>query len=161
MILPPPLLEADLADSGELDAPLVELDATSQSEAVLLALALEPREADLLFGPHSPVEVLECPVKVPECLLWGALGDLVHPRELVLLKAVEQFVLLHGISEPVLTRLGFVELDALLKPPVVGKASNPCMLVEGGPLDVARVEFIPVCPCDQHENSPADIDRDI
>ena len=54
MILPPPLLEVDLADSRELDAPLVELDATSQSEAVLLALALEPREADLLFGPGYP-----------------------------------------------------------------------------------------------------------
>jgi len=61
-------------------------------------------------------------------------------------------VLLHGISEPVVTLLVLVLCNTLFETPVVGKTSYSCMLSKVRPLDVVGVQFIPVGSVDQHES---------
>ncbi len=59
-------------------------------------------------------------------------------------------MLLHGISEPVVTLIVLVLFNPLFETPVVGKTSYSCMLSKVRPLDVVRVQFIPVGLFDQH-----------
>ena len=62
-------------------------------------------------------------------------------------------MLLHGISEPVVTLIVLVLCNPLFKTPVVGKTSYSCMLSKVRPLDIIRVQFIPVGLFDQHSGS--------
>jgi len=62
-------------------------------------------------------------------------------------------VLLHGISKPVATLIILVLCNPLFEPPVIGKTSYSCMLSKVRPLDVVRVQFIPVGSIDQHSVS--------
>ncbi len=59
-------------------------------------------------------------------------------------------MLLHGVSEPVVTLIVLVLFDSLLETPVIGKTSYSCMLSKVRPLDVVRVQFIPIGLVNQH-----------
>jgi len=62
-------------------------------------------------------------------------------------------VLLDGISKPVVTLVVLVPCNSLVEPPVVGKTSYSCMLSKVRPLDIVRVQFIPVGLIGQHSGS--------
>ncbi len=62
-------------------------------------------------------------------------------------------MLLHCISEPVVTLIVLVLFDSLFETPVVGKTSYSCMLSKVRPLDVVWVQFIPVGLIGQHSGS--------
>ncbi len=62
-------------------------------------------------------------------------------------------MLLHGISEPVVALIVLVLRNPLFETPVVGKTSYSCMLSKVRPLDVVRVQFIPVGLIGQHSGS--------
>jgi len=61
-------------------------------------------------------------------------------------------VLLHGVSEPVVTLIVLVLFDPLFETPVVYKTSYSCMLSKVRPLGVVKVQLIPVGSIDQHES---------
>ena len=62
-------------------------------------------------------------------------------------------MLFHGISEAVVTLIVLVLFNPLFKTPVVCKTSYSCMLSKVRPLDVVRIQFIPVGSIDQHSES--------
>ena len=59
-------------------------------------------------------------------------------------------MLLQGISETFVTLIALVSCNPLVETPIVSKTSYSCMLSKGSPLDVVRVQFIPVSLIDQH-----------
>jgi len=62
-------------------------------------------------------------------------------------------VLLHSVSEAVISLIVLILFDTLVESPVVGKTSYSCMLSKVRPLDVVRVQFIPVGLVGQHSGS--------
>ncbi len=131
----------------------MEPDDPGQSEAVPSSPLLEPRESYLLSVLYSTIEVLEGLMEVSQSFLRCTLRGLVHPWELCFLKGVEELVLLHSISESVVTLIVPVLFDPLVETPVVGKTSNSCMLSKVRPLDVVGIQFIPVGSIGQHSSS--------
>ena len=89
---------------------------------------MEPGKSYLLPRLETSVEVLEGSVEVSQSLLGCALGGFVHPWELVLLQRGEELVLLHSISEPVVSLIAPVLSNPLFEPPIIGKTSYSCML---------------------------------
>ncbi len=61
-------------------------------------------------------------------------------------------MLFHCICEPICSLILPVQLDSLVKPPVVGKTNDSCMLEKRGSLGVVGVKFVSVGLVDQHEN---------
>ena len=131
MVLLSLLFDSNLSDSWELNRSLMEPDGPSQSEAVPNSLPLEARKSNLLPRFESSIKVLESSMEVSQSFLGCTLRGFVHPWELCFLQGVEKFVLLHGVSEPVVTLIILVLFDPLVETPVVGKTSYSCMLSKG------------------------------
>ncbi len=62
-------------------------------------------------------------------------------------------MLLHSVSEPVVTLIVLVLFDSLFETPVEGKTRYSRMLSKVRPLDVVWVQFIPVGLIGQHSGS--------
>ena len=111
---------------------------------------LEPGKSHSLPGLQSPIEVLEGSFKVSQGLLWGTLGDLVHPWEDRSLQSVQFSVLCNSTGKTLLVLILTVECNSLLQTPVVSKTRTPGMLREPSPLLVVWVQFVFEGPRNQH-----------
>lgn len=122
------LLEPDPAKAGQLHASFLGTDRAREPEgAERTPSALEARVAhlavvvSLFLQLDLPEEVGEGSVQVPKRLLWGALGDLIEPRELGLLLRVELTMEVYRSGRPPDETIG---LDLAGKTPVVGEAGG-------------------------------------
>jgi hypothetical protein len=139
MINLPPFFDSNLSKARELYSSFPKSNGSSQSETIPSALPLELGKTNLPTRFYSSIKILESSMKVSKGFLWCTLGTFVHPRKLTLFQTVQQFVLLHSISELVYSFIVLVESNSLFKAPVVGESSDSSMLKKRTPLGVIRV----------------------
>ena len=131
MILLPLLLDPYLSNSRKLYLPPFKSYGPIQSETVVHTFALELRKSDFLSMLQSTIEVLESSIEVSKSFMRCALGTLVHPREMSLFQTIQKFMLFYRVCETIITLIVLVQFDSLVKPPVVGEASDSRMLKKG------------------------------
>jgi len=107
------LLDSNLSYARELDCSLMEPDGPSQSEAVPNSPPLETRKSYLLARLESSIEVFESSMEVSQGFLGCTLRGFVHPWEFCLLQGVEEFVLSHCVSEPIIFLIVLVPCNPL------------------------------------------------
>jgi len=139
------LLEPYPAQAGELDPGFLDVDGAGQPEgAQTLVATLEPWEADLAFMLslllkfHSPEEVLECTVQIPERFLGGALGDFVEPGQVGLLEGVQPAVEVYCGGRLARELVGFYLSG---QAPVVCEARGSAVIRKQGTLSVVRFKL--------------------
>jgi hypothetical protein len=120
-------------------------------------LALEPRIATfafplaLLLERTRAKEVLEGVIQIPQGLLKGTLGNLVHPRK-VSLSRVDLWVQIHGRWDRQTCSITFL---LATKPIIVGPASSTAMLLCQRDLCVIQIQFGLIASFHQHGSASA------
>ncbi len=160
MIALPFLLEPNPTESGKLDGPANKLDCTSQPETIMDALFLVFGESGFLIAVLEPTEeVVKCPLKVSQCFLWGALGDMIHLGKLSFFEFIQLFVLFDCICVTFFSLFFSIESVSLFESPVVAKTGSASVSMESGSLSVVWVQLVSVGTVNQHFVFAASIAR--